>query len=206
MSLFSIPLAAMALAAPSLPPATAGKAPSDYPAWAVRTGQSAFVYYEMFVDPDGEILRCDILTSAGSERLAKEICAMRRRIKLVPAVDSDGNPSFGKIREETKLFLPGTPLGEEVAKLKARAEFELAVESLPPENDGRLEVDLAMHIATDGLVTACTGKEGAQAAYAKAACAALESQPFALETTADGAPVSYVREVSVEFVAEQSAA
>lgn len=205
MTLFSFILATatVVLAAPQWPERSSREILSDYPTWALREEQSAFVYFELFVDPKGNVQRCDIVASAGNERLAKQVCTMNRRTKMRPAVDINGEPTFGKRRDEIKLVLPGTELGEEVSNLKANAQYQLAVKSLPPEDGNRKQISLAMQIGRDGLVEACAEKNGDGSAYSEAACTFLQDDRFAIETGKEGTPVSYVNEVSVEFAVEQ---
>ena len=201
MTTLSLPwaTAVLALAAPQISEDSFRRS-ADYPQWALLAEQSAFAYFELFVAPDGEVLRCDMLAFVGNERLAKSFCRVSTQRKPIPATDSDGKPAYGKLRLEMKMLLPGTKMGDEVEAFTANPEYQLVVKSLPPEDGEKKQIKLAIQVGGDGSVEACANQEGADSIYTRAACAALQNDRFAPETGKDGLPLSYVAEVTVDFV------
>ena len=68
----------------------AARKQNEYPVWALRAEQSVASYQSVFVDPDGHVVRCDILAFKGSEKLAKYTCDQKCNIA--------NNYRFGRIK------------------------------------------------------------------------------------------------------------
>ena len=69
--------------------------PYDYPAGASGKGK---VVINLSVDKQGHTVGCRIIQSGGSPLLDSGTCALlTRRARFTPAVDRNGNPSYGEI-------------------------------------------------------------------------------------------------------------
>ena len=80
---------------------------NDYPASALRMGAHGRVRFILDVGPDGRVHGCMITRSSGSSALDSTTCALRRRrARFTPAVDSNGMPAAGRVRDQIEWVLP----------------------------------------------------------------------------------------------------
>lgn len=193
-------LAALALIAPQFSERTAKQFQSEYPTWALRSDLSAAVLHTMFVDPEGRVIRCEVVSVMGSERLAKDVCYRLKRTRLQPALDSSGTPVHGKIFSMTRMALPDTEMGRKVMYAQRAADLQLTVEQLPPEEGESKEIKIVIQVGEGGQVTACEGQNAEDVAYWSAACSSLEEEMMVVERSKDGLPVPYVQEMTVSFL------
>lgn len=204
LSAFASVVAVLALSAPQFSERTAQQLQSEYPTWALRGGLSVAVVHTVFADPEGRVIRCDVVGVMGSERLAKYVCDRLKRTRLQPAVDSSGAPTHGKIFGMTKMALPDTEIGRNVMVAGRKPDLELTVAKLPPEMNGSLELKILVEVGASGEVAACEGENAEETAYSSAACSSIPQELLTAEVNDDGLSVPYVREMTVLFL-EQAA-
>lgn len=66
----------------------------DYPASAQASGAEGTAQAQLTIGPDGRVVACNIIRSAGNSALDSATCnILRRRAKFTPARDSNGNPT-----------------------------------------------------------------------------------------------------------------
>jgi protein TonB len=66
----------------------------DYPASAQASGAEGTAQAQLTIGPDGRVVGCNIIRSAGNSALDSATCnILRRRAKFTPARDSNGNPT-----------------------------------------------------------------------------------------------------------------
>jgi protein TonB len=66
----------------------------DYPAAAQAAEAQGTAQAQITIGPDGRVVACNIIRSAGNSALDSATCnIIRRRAKFVPARDSSGNPT-----------------------------------------------------------------------------------------------------------------
>lgn len=70
----------------------------DYPASAQAAGAEGTAQAQLTIGPDGRVVGCNIIRSAGNGALDSATCnILRRRAKFTPARDSDGNATTDTI-------------------------------------------------------------------------------------------------------------
>ena len=70
----------------------------DYPASAQAAGAEGTAQAQLTIGPDGRVVGCNIIRSAGNGALDGATCnILRRRAKFTPARDSEGNPTSDTI-------------------------------------------------------------------------------------------------------------
>lgn len=79
----------------------------DYPPSAVAKREQGRVGFTLDVGPDGRVHGCTVTRASGSSALDSATCMiMRRRARFTPAVDSNGMPAAGRVRQEVEWVLP----------------------------------------------------------------------------------------------------
>jgi len=64
----------------------------DYPASAIAAGAQGTAQARLTIGPTGQVVSCDLIRSTGNGALDSATCnILRRRVKFVPAKDSNGN-------------------------------------------------------------------------------------------------------------------
>jgi protein TonB len=77
--------------------------PLDYPASARDSGAEGNVDFTVTVDTNGRVIGCQITRSSGSPILDAATCRLiRSRARYTPAIDSNGNPTVGKVAEHVE--------------------------------------------------------------------------------------------------------
>jgi len=126
-----------------------------YPAWAIMNRRSAWARLDVGVRPDGSIMSCRVADSGGSDRLAKEFCAVIWNIRLEPARGADGSPVHGYSSLHMAFIVPGGREAREVQALKRQPDITVDVEGAPPEDGPRPGFGIALLVEPDGTVTNC---------------------------------------------------
>lgn len=66
---------------------------SDYPSGALASGHNGMVQFRLDVDAQGKVVDCYVLARTNPDDFADATCrAVKRRAKLQPALDANGNP------------------------------------------------------------------------------------------------------------------
>ena len=204
-TLSAVPMAARAqMSAPVLSPDSAKRLHENYPRKAVHKGKSAAALVDLWSDARGQIYKCDLVGSAGDERLAGSVCELMKRVRLSPAEDDTGQPVTGRLRTLIKLSVPGTEEAKMVEEMVERPDLELTVNKLPGDAK-TLEFDLAIAVEPMGQVRACEAASDAPSAYADVACDRVRAIEMPVGTGPDGTPQAYVTDAKARFVAPDGA-
>jgi len=68
--------------------------PDDYPASAAAAGAEGVAQATLSIGTDGRVTSCNLIRSTGNSALDSQTCnILRRRVKFIPAKDSNGNPT-----------------------------------------------------------------------------------------------------------------
>ena len=79
----------------------------DYPAAAVRAGQSGSVLVRLMVDAEGRIGECAIVEGSGAAVLDQRTCQIIvKRARFRPALDSSGAPTRAPAAARIHWLLP----------------------------------------------------------------------------------------------------
>lgn len=189
-----------ALASPEVDRAFSRRVQERYPMWALSESQQTSAAVELAVLPDGSVADCSVLKSVGNAQLAAEACAGTIGFKMKPAVDSNGNPTFGLLR--TVITMTLSPAPKRLRPLVSEPDVELTVDRLP---DGEaLDLVIALLVSSDGSIEQCegrrrTGGSSSDAAYFHAACEQAKGLRGRVIHDASGAAVQYVTSLRVRF-------
>lgn len=174
-----------------------------YPAWAVMNRRSAWARLDVAVRPDGSIMYCRVADSGGSERLAKEFCAVIWNIRLEPARGADGSPVHGYTRLHMAFISQGGREAREVTALQRQADLTIDVEGAPPADGLRPGFGIALLVEPDGTVAGCQQgyelfpgggerRSTAPAALVEQACGQVIGTKRSRIVADDGTAVPYV--------------
>jgi hypothetical protein len=175
-------------------------ADADYPRTALLKQKSAATLLEIVTDPEGKVVKCTASASVGDDQLASEMCGIAKRKKANPARDASGRAAFGFRREFASLSLPGTYQADQIGNFGPAPDVDIQVASVPAGSPTPVLVDLTIAVDKTGKTTGCEYSKGnSAAAFAAVACKQVKTMEFDKLTDANGAPISYVRPVSVRF-------
>jgi hypothetical protein len=125
-----------------------------YPGWALMNRRSAWALLDIAVRPDGSIMYCRVAESGGSERLAKEFCAVIWNIRLEPARGTDGTPVHGYTRMNMAFITQGGREARDVLAFERQPDLTIDVEGAPPQGS-RPGFGIAVLVEADGTVAGC---------------------------------------------------
>lgn len=198
-------LASMAMAAGAVAlPGPAGNPGAwldtfDIPESAVRAGENGSIFYKAVVTPDGKVDQCTVEASSAARSDWEKFCSrVKRRFSFEAARDQQGTPVY-YVEEGNYAFV----LPETWVRNPARPSPSLVVDvaKLPGAADGK--VDVAVNIAVDpaGKLLHCNAASSAgQAALSRLACEQLSASWAPMpERNSAGQPISYIRQMQVEF-------
>lgn len=189
----------MMLAAVLSPPDYSIITYTDYPGWALRQNKSAAALIDIIVNPNGKPLKCDVVSSSGDQELAQDICKVFLRKKYRPARLRTGEAAFAFDTTLLRFFVPGNPIGDQIANSTQSPSLTLHANRLP---DGAEFADVTIVLAADeaGHVTDCVGSPNEKK---QSLVAAVCRNPDALRREArsgpDGRPIKYVTTVKVRL-------
>jgi protein TonB len=79
----------------------------DYPASAVRAGESGATGFRLEVGPNGRVTNCTVTSSSGSSALDSTTCRLlRSRARFTPATDSTGSATSDTVGGRIVWRLP----------------------------------------------------------------------------------------------------
>jgi hypothetical protein len=174
-----------------------------YPAWAVMNRRSAWARLDVVARPDGSIMFCRVADFGGSERLAKEFCAVIWNIRLEPARGADGSPVHGYTRLHMAFVSQGGREARDVMTSERQADITIGVDGAPPADGPRPGFGIALLVEPDGTVAGCepgyelfpSGGEprnAVSAAFVAQACAQVVGTKRSRILADDGSAVPYV--------------
>jgi len=166
-------------------------------ALAPRDG-SGVAIVELFIAPDRKVEDCKILGSQFSERENDRVCAsLRGKRAAKAAAGPDGQAAYGALT----YIVADSEEGGVPLESALPADVVLDVASLPG-GSRKLRVNVLLN--TSGDIVQCEAAPGDAGAFADAACKELKAQRLPVRKGSDGTPVSYVDELSIEFVQRQA--
>jgi hypothetical protein len=175
-------------------------ADEDYPATALLKYQSAATMLDVVIDPQGKVVKCTQSGAVGDEQLASQMCAIAKRKTATPARDARGKPAFGFRRDFASLSLPGSYQADKIANIGPAPDIDIEVASFPKGSQSPVLVNLTVAVDQTGKTSGCEYRQaGTVAAFAKVACEQVRQMEFDKLTDGGGAPIAYVRPVSVRF-------
>lgn len=186
--------------------------PAEMPGDVARAGITRFVPTRTTVGPNGSILRCDVESTSGNERLDLLTCAIIvKRGKFDAAHDAIGNAAYGVYRATVVWAVApvGTPPDQVFDKRAARVDIRLTVNQLPGNIKSPAQVGVMFAVDEQGRPSDCVaeppaGTPGANLQLAPLACRQLVNSYTAKPATNErGVIVPSIQDAKVEFVAER---
>ena len=164
---------------------------------------SAAALVDLKVEPSGYVYDCVLVSELGDERILASLCPTLRKQKMTGATDIDGRPSYGVFRKLYSLETPDDP--DAPPPMRQAPDYELTVNRLPASATAdSLAIDLLCEVGADGVIGRCEADpQAASSSYVEVAKQQVSGAALPILTNRDGAPVPYVRKVSVAFTLEQ---
>ena len=156
---------------------------------------------EVFADPKGEVLTCEVRRFVPHEVVAEEMCKVLIGRRVVPARNLAGEKTYGLGLMIIVVDKDGASnLAARLGGLRQDG-MVLTVSRLPEGSEetpeARLPLDL--EIDTQGEVARCEGPEDMPEAFREVACEQAAAQGFDVMTGAGGNAVPYVRHFDIVF-------
>jgi hypothetical protein len=171
----------------------------DYPIWALRKDISVAALVELLIEPSGKVKQCRVESVVGDPKLAEDVCKLLTGRKVEPPQLADGTRIHGRTKTIVRFFVPETPVGDQVAKVKETPELTIFAKNLPASVLGR-STRLEFAIDQTGHVTDCgPGYRNLEPEIAEIACknsSGLKIEPLIIPNS--GA-VPFVTSIRVEL-------
>ncbi|WP_146029809.1 hypothetical protein [Erythrobacter sp. SAORIC-644] len=153
---------------------------------------------EVFADPKGKVLTCEVRRFLPYEDVADEMCRVLIGSRVVPAQDFQGEKSYGLVLMMVAVDNDGeSNLAARLGGLQQDG-IVLTVSQLPDSMSAtRLLLDLV--IGADGKVSRCEGHGNGPEAFRAVACEQASANGFDVRADANGNAVPYVRNFEVTF-------
>lgn len=168
------------------------------PAWGGSSGAPGTVLFNLFIDPQGRPMTCDIIQITG-KNYADVLCERVRRASFRPARGPDGKAAYGFYQALAHYGAAGpVPAG-------ILPDLSVSVKPSPRLREKR-EIKVAVVVDPAGKIAACDGAgSAADAPLVKIACAQFTAQwdDTPLEDP-QGFGRHYVRELTAAFVPESA--
>ncbi|MBB4613688.1 hypothetical protein [Novosphingobium taihuense] len=131
--------------------------------------QSVAARIEVIVRPDGLIEKCTVLETVGPASVARQLCNAQKPRTWKAAVGSDGNLTFGVVREWVKLVVPGSTNQSRISGIEDPVD---AIIAMPPGLDGAASREVTVFVEMDEQGTPVACRAAQDAGMADLACAA----------------------------------
>ncbi len=162
------------------------------------------IIFQLFVSPSGVVGGCDVVYTNWAPASADRACGrlIGKRVSQV-AKRADGTPVHG-----TVLFSMIARSGDRASPslpFKRFADLTVTVQDLPSDLGTNVSVETLVLVDHEGLIQDCSPAEeevAANASLISVACDQLKQVRPPVRHDADGNPVPYVTDLSVEFVTE----
>ena len=182
---------------------------------------------DLWVDPDGNVLKCILVRSAGLDSVAKDLCKAAIGAKLTPAKDSDGlsiyslftvtmaahpggkfEPPFDQFTRGIKPFYnrrktyynPRVDLLKKgLRPLDASLGLEVNLSSMPDELKMDSTITATVQVSPEGRVTKCRAEDVLSQKWQDIACDQIGQTVFDRMLNQEQKPVGYVRTAAVIF-------
>jgi len=173
--------------------------PFDIPESAVRTGENGSIFYKLVVGPGGKIDRCNVQAASAQSGDWEKFCGrVKRRFSYSAAKDQAGDPTYYVLEENYAFVLPGTWIR---GAQKPGSDFVIDVAQLPGAAGGKIDVAINIAVDATGKLQQCNAPAKApQPTLSRLACEQLTANWAPMpERNAAGQPISYIRQMQVEF-------
>lgn len=159
-----------------------------------QTGYDLSTILLLFVDPDGDVVRCIPYRTRGSEYVARQMCKEARRVQAKPASSRNGDPIHGFISARISV----NPDRNDAEDMTYVDHPDLVLPLPSTEFSGM--VATIVEVDETGAIVHCEGRtsfdEPSDADKAKV-CEYLSTVPLGMTDGRDGVPVRYVRSIKV---------
>lgn len=195
------PASALAqLTPPSFTAANMRQMLSAYPSGSAEKGKSVAAVVELWSTAGGSVYRCELKEAFGDEKLASRVCRIFLAMRIVPAKDSNGDRSIGRIQTLARFFVAGTKDARLVQEAQQGPDLELTVQKIAGGKRA-IDVEVILEVDAAGKVHSCAPAARADKAYAAVACQNVGALALPPGRDASQAPVPYVSSVKVRFQA-----
>jgi TonB family protein len=131
----------------------------DYPMRAFEKKLEGVTKFDLLVAPDGSIANCKVTQSSGHEQLDRTTCFLAgKRVKFVPAKDSDGRPAYGVYRSQAVWVLPE----RQMIDANPGPDLEVNLNHLPEGATEPPVVKLAYSVDVQGNPSSCSLMQSSQ--------------------------------------------
>lgn len=161
---------------------------------------------EFFVDPEDTVLSCELLHPDLGEDHAKRRCdEMLGETFGEPAMDLDGNPTYGVTTIHTVKQASGAPSPRLRLEAYGEPDLEIVVSRLPRASDQH-DVLLSAYLDEEGRVQGCRQVPNQDFELSGVACSEAMRHRFEPRDGGAGIAVPYVDLLRVTFVLEDDLA
>ena len=170
----------------------------------IREGEVAGARMRAFVDRDGRVRDCVLISHVGTRKNADALCRAQEAQRMKPALDTDGS-SIGGFYETVIWFFPETY--EPTIELPDEpADLELYVQKWPASLPSPFVLTLGLVISDTGAVSACGPIKDSIESMVESACAAVESASFTVVRDRRGVAIRYAKSIDAKFIVSAQAA
>ncbi|UYH53759.1 hypothetical protein N6L26_06650 [Qipengyuania sp. SS22] len=193
--------AAVSFATPSFEVRDAKHVNDNLPGWVDRERKWTAARLEVFADPKGKVLSCEVRHSVPHEDVAEEMCAVLIGHRIEPARNFAGKRGYGLGRIITIVDADGrSGLASRLGRIQQDGII-LTVNRLPEDAEGAPQsgIELGLEIGMQGEMVRCEALTELPDAFGEVACEQAGAQEFQIRTDADGNAVSYLRRFDINF-------
>jgi hypothetical protein len=160
---------------------------------------------QLFVSPIGDVEACSVVTTNWPQQRAERACNRMVGKKLSQvAKTSDGTPVHGTV-VFSLIARPATGRSEPPPRspFHRTADLTVSVANLPSNVGGKLTISSLVLVDGHGAIIDCSADPEAKdvpPGFGNVACEQVKQIRLPIRTGADGSPVPYITDLSVEFV------
>jgi hypothetical protein len=201
---FSLLVASSLIAAQLMPADVEGGFAHDLTSLSPNGGS---IVLQLFVSPSGVVEGCQTVYSDWTALATERACGVvaGKKVSKV-AMNGDGTPVYGTVL--FSMVARADASGALSVPFEREADLTVTVASLPASAGGKIFAAALVLVDGQGTIVDCSADpdgEPVAPAYVNVACAQLKQVRSPVRNGADGNPVPYVTDLSVEFVVEGSA-
>jgi hypothetical protein len=162
------------------------------------------IVLQLFVAPSGVVEGCQTVysdwTALATERACGQVTG--KKVSKV-ALNGDGAPVYGTLL--FSMVARADASGALSVPFEREADLTVTVASLPADAGGKIVVGALVLVDGQGAIADCSVDPDAEPvapAYVEVACAQLQQVRSRVRNGADGNPVPYITDLSVDFVVD----
>lgn len=176
--------------------------PSDYPLRVLQQNVSGRVRVEVTISPEGKPFRCQPVAPSGSPELDAVTCSsMMKRGRFKPALDHNGQPRVGVVRQTAIWFVGDASVERRIPKIND-IDVRATVQKLPAGFVSPVEVTTDLVVDETGSIEHCAARpvEKDRTEFSAVACRqAMLLGHLAPAKDVNGAPVASVQQAKISF-------